>query len=256
VFLAEQLTLWTALGNLSLGVLAGLVIGLIAREVTRRSRPGSIDLPDGGICPVCKTRSLRRQRYALPQRLRATFTNTWPYRCRTCGWVSTAPAPAVRERRPLAKATSDVHTPPLALDGNAVVAPTAERAFLDDAAEIKEVVLRHLAMLKSGDLETRAKYCLSESTSFGLDGGRLISLGFDRHMGPLDTEQVFDLRCRDLKIYTHQDTAIATAYLVGTATRPDGASIPVAGRSSWALVRQDRAWKIAHMHLSPLIRSR
>ena len=249
----EPLTFWTAIGNLGIGVLAGLVIGLIAREAKRLARPASIALPDGGICPVCKTRSLRRQHYSLPQRIRAVFTDNWPYRCRSCGWVSTS-STSVRER-PLAKATPNLEPLPTALDGNTVIAPKPERAFMDDAADVKEVVLRHLTMLKSGELATRARYCLSESTSFGLDGGRLISLGFDRHTGPLDTAQIYDLRCSDLKIYSHQDTAIVTAHLVGTATRSDGASIPVAGRSSWVLVRQNVEWKIAHMHLSPLIRS-
>jgi hypothetical protein len=143
----------------------------------------------------------------------------------------------------------------MTFDGNTVVAVKPEHAFMSDAAEIKGIVLRHLAMLKSGEVATRAKYCLSESTSFGLDGGRLISLGFDHHAGPLDTDQMYDLRCRDLKVYTHHDTAIATAYLIGTVSRPDGASIPVSGRSSWVLVRQDGGWKLAHTHLSPLIRS-
>jgi len=251
--LGDHLTFWTAVGNLSLGVLAGLVIGLIAREVTRRARPASIALPDGGICPVCNARSLRRLRYSRTQRIGAVLTGHWPYSCRRCGWISTS---SVRvTERPLAKVTPDPNPPLTTLDGNTVPAVRREHAFMSDAATVREVVLRHLAMLKSGEVATRAKYCLSESTSFGLDGGRLISLGFDRHAGPLDTGQIYDLRCRDLKIYAHQNTAIATAYLVGTATRPDGASIPVAGRSSWVFVRQDKEWKIAHTHLSPLSRS-
>jgi len=155
----------------------------------------------------------------------------------------------------LSKRIRESSPPPLtALDGNAVVAVEKERVVTSDTAEVKAVVLRHLAMLNAGDVATRAKYYLSEFTGFGLDGGRLISLGFDRRTGALDADQIYDLRCRDLRIYVHKDTAIATAYLVGTVTRPDGASVPVAGRSSWVHLRQEGEWKIAHTHLSPLSR--
>lgn len=67
-----------------------------------------------------------------------------------------------------------------------------------------------------------------------------------------DTGETYDLRCRDLRVYIHKDTAIATAYLVGTIPGTNGARTHVSGRSSWVHLRQNGEWKIAHNHLSPL----
>jgi ketosteroid isomerase-like protein len=53
-------------------------------------------------------------------------------------------------------------------------------------------------------------------------------------------------------VYVYKDTAIATAYLVGTVTSTTGTPVHVTGRSSWVHLRQNGEWKIAHSHLSPL----
>ena len=121
-------------------------------------------------------------------------------------------------------------------------------------ADVKAAVLCYLEMLNAGDVAARASCYLSEFTSFGVDGGPLAWRGFDWRTAAADAPKTYDLRCRDLRAYVHKDTAIATAYLVGTVTRSDGASTPVTGRTSWVHLRQDGEWKIAHTHLSPLNR--
>jgi ketosteroid isomerase-like protein len=120
----------------------------------------------------------------------------------------------------------------------------------DDATQIKESVYEYVALLNAGDVTARANCYLSEFTSFGIEGGPLVSNRFERRFsGPIST---FDLRCRDLRVYVHKDTAIVTAYLIGTVTNVHGAPTRVTSRSSWVHLRQNGEWKIAHSHLSPL----
>ena len=115
---------------------------------------------------------------------------------------------------------------------------------------MKDAIYHSIALLNSGDVTARANCYLSEFTSFTVDGGPLQTSRFERRpAGPTST---FDLRCRDLRVYIYKDTAIATAYLVGTMTHPNAAPTRVTGRSSWVLLRQNADWKIAHSHLSPL----
>jgi len=122
----------------------------------------------------------------------------------------------------------------------------------DDATQVKDAVFHYLALLNSGDVSARANCYLSEFTSFDADGKPLKSNGVDWRAAASDPGQTFNLRCRDLRVYIHKDTAIATAYLVGTVTNPNGLPTRVTGRSSWVHLRQNGEWKIAHSHLSPL----
>jgi ketosteroid isomerase-like protein len=161
------------------------------------------------------------------------------------------------EARPTAKAKPEVEPKPAADVTPAAPksAPEPERAPVrippkDDASQVKESVYQYVALLNSGDIAARATCYLSEFTSFGIEGGPLHSNRFEgRNPGPTST---FDLRCRDLRVYIHKDTAIATAYLIGTITNANGAPIRVTGRSSWVHLRQNGEWKIVHSHLSPL----
>ena len=88
----------------------------------------------------------------------------------------------------------------------------------DDAAQVKDSVYQYVALLNVGDVSARANCYLSEFTSFAIDGGPLVTNRFEGRSasGPIQT---FDLRCRDLRVYVYKDTAIATAYLVGTHRR-------------------------------------
>jgi ketosteroid isomerase-like protein len=122
----------------------------------------------------------------------------------------------------------------------------------DDVAQVKDAVFRYLALLNAGDVATRANCQLSEFTSFGMDGKPLHSSVLEWRRAGNGNTQTYDLRCRDLRVYIHKDTAIATAYLVGTVTTPEGELTRVAGRSSWVHLRQNGEWKMAHNHLSPL----
>jgi ketosteroid isomerase-like protein len=122
----------------------------------------------------------------------------------------------------------------------------------DDVAEIRDAVFRYLALLNAGDVATKASCSLSESTSFGADGGPLNQNVLDWRVANLEAGEAYDLRCRDLRVYIHNDTAIATGYVEGTISRRNGTTRRVMGRGSWVHLRQNGEWKLAHNHLSPL----
>ncbi len=134
-----------------------------------------------------------------------------------------------------------------------IIAPQPTRLNTrDDATQVKDAVFQYLALLNAGEVAARANCYLSEFTSFDADGRPLKSNGVDWRAAASAPGQTFDLRCRDLRVYVHRDTAIATAYLVGTAKTPSGLAARITFRSSWVHLRQRGQWKIAHTHLSPL----
>jgi ketosteroid isomerase-like protein len=248
VILWQELTFWTAVGQLGIGALVGLTIGVIVRRARRRARPG-LAPAEGRICPACGAPSLRRVRRSSTQRLLRVFTRQRPYVCLRCEWPS-AP-PTASRRRSLSRRTPD-SSPQTILDTKSIVARATERVTPnDDMAEVKDVVFRSLALLNASDVAARPTCYLSEATSFGVDGRRLTSDAFDRRR-PASNTQTYDLRCRDLRVYFHKDTAIATGYLAGTLESSNGAAARVTGRSSWVLLRQNGEWKLAHNHVSPL----
>ncbi len=324
VILWQNLNFWTAVGEIGVGILFGVAVGILAKRMTRLTRPPAYP-GHGRICPGCGTPSLRRVRGTASQRALSVFTRRWPYACTRCPWphvpverparkprftftrstsssavqpemveapealpvaapdlaagllLNSEPEPKpvppptpvramkpvrevkpAAEARPTAEAKPEVEAKPAAEVRPAAApksAPELERAPVrippkDDATQVKESVYQYVALLNSGDITARANCYLSEFTSFGIEGGPLHTNRFEgRNPGPTST---FDLRCRDLRVYIHKDTAIATAYLIGTITNANGAPIRVTGRSSWVHLRQNGEWKIVHSHLSPL----
>jgi len=266
VILWENLTFWTAVGNVGLGMLAGLMVGLVVREARRYTRRSSGSPPVAGACPVCGTRSLRRLRRRGFERLARVLTRRWPYGCRRCGWRSTVSVPVRvrptapprpqlrpsvaprRQPRPPAPFLNDIDRDDAFADEPGLVAAG------DDEADVKAAVMDYVALLNSGNVQARTKLYRSDCTGFGLDSGPLASGAFDPHTARMAVEsgRVFDLRCRDLRTRVHGHTAISTASLVGTLTTSDGARKTVSGRSSWVHLREQGTWKIAHTHLSPL----
>jgi ketosteroid isomerase-like protein len=122
----------------------------------------------------------------------------------------------------------------------------------DDVSEVREAVFRYLQLLNAGDVAARASCSLSDSTSFGVEGGPLSANVLDWRGTRPETSLACDLSCRDLRVYIHNDTAIATGYVVGTVAGRNGTPRRVTGRGSWVHLRQNGEWKLAHNHLSPL----
>jgi len=238
VILWHDLNFWTAVGQIGMGVMAGMLLGAVIRRAARMAQPPVIPSKDR-MCPACGAPSLRRIRGGSPRRLFGVLTGRWAYSCVRCDWPAT-PRRADRKR-------------PTIVDAERVIAPEPVRlATKDDATQVKDAVFQYLALLNAGDVAARANCYLSEFTSFDADGRPLKSNGVDWRAAASAPGQTFDLRCRDLRVYINKDTAIATAYLVGTVATPHGPATRVSGRSSWVHLRQNGEWKIAHTHLSPL----
>jgi ketosteroid isomerase-like protein len=275
VIVFQDLTLWTAIAQLGLGLMAGVVVGAIVKRVTSLDTASP---PSGArrICPACGAPALRPVRGTAAQRAMRTVTRKWPYACTRCDW------PHMTRKKPVSKHQGDTPEPvvePSVVVGDAHVheprvetpkvriidAQTVEQTLhaetvepeaaaprmksKDDTAQVKDSVYRYVASLNAGDVTARANCSLSEFTCFDVDGGPLKSNTFE---GRTEPAQAFDLRCRDLRVYVYKDTAIATSYLVGTITTASGTPTHVTGRSSWVHLRQNGEWKIAHSHLSPL----
>ena len=244
-----DLNFWTAVGQIGMGVMAGMTLGAIVRRATRLALPPAIPSRDR-ICPACGAPALRRYRaVASYRRVFSAVTGRWPYRCVRCNWPAT-PQPVGRKRAVVAKAVEpEVRR---VVDAQPVAPEPAALHSKDDATLVKDAVFGYVASLNAGDVTARANCYLSEFTSFDADGRPLKSNGVDWRAAAAAPGQAFDLRCRDLRVYIHKDTAIATAYLVGSVETPNGRATRVSGRSSWVLLRQSGEWKIAHTHLSPL----
>jgi ketosteroid isomerase-like protein len=194
------------------------------------------------------------------------------YECTRCGWP--APATDARSIRSTSRKSTNAKLtvrntsavekpepveppheaePAPALDPEAAIEldETVSRMDpKDDAEQVKDAIYYYLALLNAGDVSIRANCCLSDFTSFAEDAGPLrTGRSGRRQTGPTSP---FNLRCRDLRVYIYKDTAIATAYLVGTTTNGNEKPTRVSGRTSWVLLRQSDDWKIAHNHSSPL----
>jgi ketosteroid isomerase-like protein len=246
VILFHDLNFWTAVGQIGIGVMAGMALGAIVRRARRLALPPAIPSRDR-ICPACGAPALRRFRGASHRRLFSAVTGRWPYRCVRCNWPE---APKVERARAVSPTRAEPASRRVIEAQPAASEPRVSTK--DDATQVKDAVFGYLALLNAGDVTARAHCYLSEFTSFDADGRPLKSNGVDWRAAVAEPGQTFDLRCRDLRVYIHKDTAIATAYLVGSVETPNGPSTRVSGRSSWVLLRQNGEWKIAHTHLSPL----
>ena len=121
--------------------------------------------------------------------------------------------------------------------------------------DVKLAVLEHFALLNAGDVDARAKHYLPDATGFALTGGPLVAGGFkaERAKAAAEAGQKFNLECGDLEVTIFGNTAIATFYLYGTITPPNGPPRVVAARSSSVRIKEGGLWKIAHTHGSPMI---
>ena len=73
MILWQDLNFWTAVGEVGVGILFGLAVGILAKRMTRMARP-SANPGHGRTCPGCGTPSLRRVRGTAAQRALSVFT--------------------------------------------------------------------------------------------------------------------------------------------------------------------------------------
>ena len=132
-------------------------------------------------------------------------------------------------------------------------------ALADDADDVKAAMQRFYAALNAGDAGALMQLHAAENTRFG-PRGRLLET-FDSPEETRKTRQAsFDaglkanLQARhiDVRVYGNS-TAVMTSYEVGTITLPNGNTVRPNNRITTVLIKQGGQWKIAHVHLSPVV---
>ena len=123
----------------------------------------------------------------------------------------------------------------------------------DDAADIASLTEKILDAYNSGDVDGIFENMIAEPKAFGVSGRPLLTLDNE------DTKAAFaagwknDLEWRDLQIEVHGESAVGTAFLDGTITRPDSSVIQGPWRASNFWVKEGGQWKLAHYHTSKLL---
>ncbi len=136
----------------------------------------------------------------------------------------------------------------------AVLTPVARA---QDVEEITKATLEHFAALNAGDADAHVQHHLPEVSFFDPEGGLLEV--FESHeqeraswQADFDAGFKFNVQLRHLEVKVYGDAAVATGYLVGTVTSPEGTTEQVTARRTAVLIKQGDQWKEAHSHQSPL----
>jgi ketosteroid isomerase-like protein len=65
----------------------------------------------------------------------------------------------------------------------------------------------------------------------------------------------FNVSIRDLQVKAYGDAAVATFYTEGVTTAADRATAQGIYWASYVWVKSREGWRIAHFHISPLVRA-
>lgn len=133
MILWQNLNFWTAVGEIGVGILFGVAVGILVKRMTRLTRPPAYP-SNSRICPGCGTLSLRRVRGTATQRALSLFTRRWPYTCTRCPWPHVpVERPARKPRFSFTRSTSSSAVQPATVEAPATVVPLAA---LDLAADL------------------------------------------------------------------------------------------------------------------------
>ena len=130
-------------------------------------------------------------------------------------------------------------------------------ALGDDADDVKAALNGHYAARNAGDADAYVQLHSPKRSNFGL-GGQLLnkSASLENQKNNLqaafDAGRKYNLQLRHLEVEVYGNAAVATGYLVGTVTQPDGTTRQVATRRTVVLIKQAGQWKTVHGHSSPL----
>jgi len=131
-------------------------------------------------------------------------------------------------------------------------------ALADDAEDVKKAVLATYAALNNGDVEAYVRLVVPEGTLYGGNGSFLQERNNTTEalranlQGMFDAGLKYDYRIRNLEVKVYGDSAVATGYVVGSRTAPDGVTRQVTLRRTMVWIRQGEAWEVVHVHSSPL----
>ena len=123
----------------------------------------------------------------------------------------------------------------------------------DDAADIASIADKIMDASNSGKADGIFENMIAEPKVFGLTGRPLWALDKEGMKAAFAAGWINDLEWRDLQIEVHGESAVGTALVDGTVTRPDSSVIQGPWRASNFWVKEAGQWKLAHYHASKLL---
>lgn len=130
-------------------------------------------------------------------------------------------------------------------------------AMADDVDDVRAEMERYFAALNAGDANAYIQHFVPQASTFV--GGGLLSTATSleeqrrRFQASLDAGLKRNLQLRHLEVRVYGNTAVTTAYVVGTTSLPDGTINQLRTQRSAVLVKQGGQWKEVHQHRSPLV---
>jgi len=128
------------------------------------------------------------------------------------------------------------------------------QVLADDAADVRATIERHYAAIKAQSDDAVSSYHLGDFTMFFSDSGVLMESDWEeasKRMGGTVDLPVLNVRMSNFNAQIYGNVAVATFYLVGTATS-GGKTRDITNRVSAVWVKVGREWKEAHHHESKL----
>ncbi len=131
-------------------------------------------------------------------------------------------------------------------------------AMSDDSEDVKMAARATYEALNNADVEAYVHWVAPEGTLYGGNGSLLQERNSTTEALRANLQNMFDAglkydyRMRNLEVKVYGDSAVVTGYVVGSRTAPDGVTRQVTLRRTMAWIRQGGAWKVVHVHSSPL----
>ena len=128
-------------------------------------------------------------------------------------------------------------------------------AMADDVDDVKAAIRGHFAAVNSGDVAAYTSYYSNQGSAFS--GGELLErLSVEQRknnfQAGVDSGLRRNLQMRNLEVQIYGNVAIATGYLLGSTTNPDGTTQRTSQQRTGVLIKQGGQWKEVHRHNSPL----
>ena len=129
-------------------------------------------------------------------------------------------------------------------------------AMADDSDDVKAAFLNLFTTLRAHESQSMGQYYMPDYTDFGRGGGLLIRTATPEEKAKA-RQAIFDavnitLQPRNVEVQVYGNTAVVTAYLIGSITPPNNETIRVSDRRTGVWVKQGGTWKEVHMHQSPI----
>ena len=124
---------------------------------------------------------------------------------------------------------------------------------MSEEADVRAAAEGLLAAYREGDVDAIARYWFPEGAAFWENGGLLAKFDEARLKAMVERGFKTEMQWRHLDVRVYGGTAVATGYLTGTITLPNGLAEQGSWRDSTVWVKQGGRWKIAHLHISKLL---